>query len=925
MPNLPITTRVQTALQVLRGIENTLPAPETSLLAADNTASQRGWTSYPLFPNAGGLYLDSGTAGASTFTNDDNSFAQAYIAVSAVRVCVDTYAWAAGQVPRKIIRNSTYDRTNDEDLALSEDVKPRHIWFEAERWHQRNLNNGLITAMIYNTMLTDATYVLKRKSQFNSSPRLQVLNSQGMQVEDYTGYITQFRYNSQGEYTVYKPEEIAYNHGFNPFYDTRGASLVSSIIQEINIDRNLNTFLQAFFKNDAMPGMVISPNDGQMFGDMEYDALVELLRQNHKGVGNRRRAMLSRRGVNVDVLPEPDIEKQDALREPINQLIFQAFGVPRVLTGDNTSTPYKDADNVMANFINMRVKPLLLDLQAFINEGCLPFLDSSKDTRFEFDFSAMATETEADSIKMQNATSGYAGGIWTLNEAREHTGKPTYANGDQLASGITVEELDTAPVSAPALPTGAPVALLPQTTTPLEADRDTDRSLTMMLGFANDPNLLILQRQVKEFCKDYKVTWNEPGSYHTTIVHLPNVTDGQLARVVGWIQGLDLPDIALKVGSLNRFEGVGNYALHFRIRQNTDLTTWQTGMVEWLESQGIVVSPYSQPENYIPHITMGYAEDKPPRWTFDSKLSIQPQTLQLSYNGEIITERQWTEDNRSTVEHSHEHAIRVWELNDPDTLHKKQLAELEQWRKHTWTQYQRHGGIARPFVPKWLAGEKADAIQAVLKETTSWEALAGAFNRFLEQFSQRDIQATRLQFEDAFDRAITAALEGNMNRRQWGIEMRRIVLRGINAAYRDGLKAGGVDSDPDEAEQDTIEELAANQREYINALAARVFKDEAVTPAMAEQKAAMWWIGSIQPAYYAGFESAARNQMVEFTGDDGEESCKDCRRLKGQRHRLKDVRRRHFIPGEHRESFECGNWNCSHSWTPVEGQARGNW
>jgi hypothetical protein len=164
-----------------------------------------------------------------------------------------------------------------------------------------------------------------------------------------------------------------------------------------------------------------------------------------------------------------------------------------------------------------------------------------------------------------------------------------------------------------------------------------------------------------------------------------------------------------------------------------------------------------------------------------------------------------------------------------------------------------------------------------------------------------------------------------MNQRQWGIEMRRIVLRGINAAYRDGLKAGGVDSDPDEAEQDTIEELAANQREYINALSARVFKDETVTPAMAEQKAAMWWGASIEPSYYAGFESAARNQMMEMAGDDGEESCITCRILKMQRHRLKDWSRKQLIPQTHGENYECKGFNCNHILVPVGGKARGNW
>lgn len=906
MPENKLLNRLQIALRAFR-------QPQVA---------QRGWVSHPTYPPHN-LYFNGDYAAGQDFTDDNSSYARAYIAVSAVRTCVDTYAWAIGQIPTRIIYNSTYDRANDKERAKSEDVKPRHIWYEATRWHQRNLNIGLIPALLYNTMLTDAAYVLKLKSQFNSSPRLQVLNSQGMQVEDHTGYVTHFRYSHTGGYETYQPSEIAYNHGFNPFYDTRGASLVSSIIQEINIDRNLDTFLQAFFKNDAMPGMTAAPADGTKLNEAQWEALKEILRQYHKGVGNRRRALVLRERFDFNVLQEPDIEKHTSIQDPINKAIFQAFGVPLVLVGDNSGTAYKDAENVLANFIKMRVQPIATDLQAFINDLCLPFLDNSADTRFEFDFDAISTETEADSIKMQNATTGYTNNILTLNEARQRVGENTLSSGDVFSSGITLQELEAEPV----IVESPSPALLPQPTeTPALAeviDRDTGRSITIMLGLANDPNLLILQRQVKEFCKDFTVTWNTSDNFHITLIHLPDADDGQLARLMGWAQSVELPDLTLKVGSFNRFESVGQYALHFRIRQNATLTELQTGAVEWLEGQGMTVSPYSQPESYIPHITMGYAESKPPRWTFDSKLSVRPQTLQLSFNGEVIYEREWAADTQRAMPDSEDAGIRTWDLDTPDTLHDNQVAELEQWQKYTWTRYKR--GTQRAFEPNWLRGEKADALRAVLDKATDYESAKRIFTDYREQFSQRDIQATRSQFEDAFDQAIQAAMAGHKNRRQTGIELRRIVLRGINAAYRDGLKAGGVDAEPDEPEQEAIAEMAANQRQYINGLMAKLFKEEAVTPALAEQKAQMWWGNSVQPAYYAGFKSAARNQMMEFTGEDGEDSCNTCQRLKHQRHRLKDWDRKQLIPQQHGENYDCNGFNCHHILTAIEGKARGRW
>jgi HK97 family phage portal protein len=931
-------TRLRTAAQVLRDtpekpkndFDTILEPNGDGELVPDPQASQRSWLPFPTYPTIGGLMLPYG--GGADYGDSNNSFARAYTAVWAVRTCVDTYAYAIGQVPTRVIFNATYDRKNDKELARSDDVKPRHIWYEATRWHQRRLNIGLISAMLYNSMLTDAIYTLKVISEYNSSPRLQVLNSQGMTVEDSRGYVSRFYYSAAGGQRTYEPDVIAYNHGFNPFYDTRGASLVASIINKINIDQNLDTFLQAFFQNDAMPGQTVAPPDGTQWTDAQWEQIKAIFREQLTGVRNRRRTALFNQAVDVTNNDEPDISKHMSIEDPVVTAIFSAFGVPQALVGDNSATPYKDAPALMENFIRLRIKPIALDLQNYINDLCLPHLDKSRDVRFEFDFSALES-ADTTNVNLYEIGNAYVNNLNTLNEAREKMGDPPLEGGDRLSNGLTIEQIKAGayvkpdgtivvPEAQPTIPT-APTALPAAQTPallPAQAEREETRSVTVMLGLANDASLVTLQQQVKSFMKGVQVEWNAPDTFHVTLIHLPDVDDGGLARLMSWCQSVDLPALALKVGSLNYFQGVGEYAVHFRIRQNPTLTDLQTNTADWLEGQGYSLSPYSQPSMYAPHITMGYAQDKPQRWTFDSKLSVQPQTLQLSYNGEIVYERDWPEASRHV--HRHMEGVETWELDTPDSLHEAQLKELDQWA--TFLSARRGKPNTRTFEPNYLRGEKAERIRAAIEAAPPGEEM-NVFRAIRQEMAMRDVQATRIQFEDAFDTAIKAALNGHMNRRQWGIEMRRIVLRGINAAYRDGLKAGGVDDEPDQAEQEKITELNLNQREYINNLSARLFKDEAVTPEMAEQRAQMWWGNSIQPAYYAGFESAAKNQMVEFVGDDGKESCPDCQRLKGQRHRLKDWTRKNMVPQQDGESYECGGWQCQHYLAAIEGRARGSW
>ena len=54
----------------------------------------------------------------------------------------------------------------------------------------------------------------------------------------------------------------------------------------------------------------------------------------------------------------------------------------------------------------------------------------------------------------------------------------------------------------------------------------------------------------------------------------------------------------------------------------------------------------------------------------------------------------------------------------------------------------------------------------------------------------------------------------------------------------------------------------------------------------------------------------AENKMLTFVGDDGKESCKDCKRMKGQRHRASWWTKHDMVPGS--SSYECGGWNCEH-------------
>jgi hypothetical protein len=66
--------------------------------------------------------------------------------------------------------------------------------------------------------------------------------------------------------------------------------------------------------------------------------------------------------------------------------------------------------------------------------------------------------------------------------------------------------------------------------------------------------------------------------------------------------------------------------------------------------------------------------------------------------------------------------------------------------------------------------------------------------------------------------------------------------------------------------------------------------------------------------YNQGRVRGAKNRMLTFGGDDGLESCPDCQRMKGQRHRASWWVRHGLVPARGNQNYACGTWPpyCQH-------------
>ena len=68
-------------------------------------------------------------------------------------------------------------------------------------------------------------------------------------------------------------------------------------------------------------------------------------------------------------------------------------------------------------------------------------------------------------------------------------------------------------------------------------------------------------------------------------------------------------------------------------------------------------------------------------------------------------------------------------------------------------------------------------------------------------------------------------------------------------------------------------------------------------------------------AFYSGAKMrGSDNITLEFGGSDGKESCPDCQRMKGKRHKISYILDHNLIPAPGNDTYQCNGYNCEHYW-----------
>lgn len=793
-------------------------------------------------------------------------------------------------------------RQYDQDLFY---VWAQQLWIHGEVYLEKIRNNNLPAGM-------------------------RVLNAAGMDMQVTGGVLRRYQYATPGGTFSFRPDEIVMFRNPSALDDFRGVSPLLGAIDSINGLRASKQYLRAFWKNDATPGILITWKGDQPLDDRTIERVKAEWNEAFKGASLAHSAGFLSGPFEVNTFENRPPEHQTELASTERMEICSKLHIPPALVG---AADVSDGLSAASTFREMKtawqeneVVPLAERVARFIRTEILPWLGMTG-YWFEFDTDEILALASQTRDRSDMVLSQYAAGAITFNQVQEALNYEPLPGGDFYLfkpGTIVVQAAQMADVQAQLMPPVAeplpPAPLPPPPPMPalapaVNAAPVAGKSAALMLTCANHPDLIALGQQTRGYIGDVPCEWNDPEDYHVTLVSFPAITDEQVTAIVAALDGLDVPELALRLGSLGVFESVGQYPIHFRVRRNEDLLALQSDCHDIAADAGAGVSGFSNPVAYKPHITMGYASSKPRPFVFNPKVTVEPDELVFVVDGQTI----WLKACKPRKDEP----TKAADLRDNPHIisyHDSPLDELAAWQRKVAGK-----NAGKPFKNYLVPDSVADAIRAALSEAQGdKDAIKAVFDRAREVLSYKAIQATRLDFEMDFEDLLAGARSESIDRRTFAVRLRVLLNQYGRRAYADGLRDGGLeDAELDEEDLATIGMMLGEQSGYVTEFGAVLYKGDGVTDAQADNKPAMWFNKSIMPFYQAGMVAADQNGLYEWVLGNTEEHCTSCITLNGQRHRMKQYATRSLIPPT--EHTECGGWQCDCKLVKVNGKARGNW
>ena len=773
--------------------------------------------------------------------------------------------------------------------------------------------------------------------------------------------------------------DAVYVHEVDFDDDFEGVSDIERAFLEASIEPEMGQTVLAVFRNMAIPAMIVQPAaDGARPSPDDVKTMQNFFQRMVRGALNAGKTVLSPGRWDVIKLQQvfKDME-MESIRKDARLSICVGSRVPLELI-EPSAANYAQFEGARRAWAQAWVVPRIQWYASQLTEQLAH--EWGADYSIEPDLEAVDFLKEDAATKIQTVSAKLGASLITIGAAQTEIGdKPDPLIADMyMVEGIPVPKAElpnlwkyrfqTAqlPGASPFAgggnqPGAAPVAALAtgsDTVPPVDGEKDDATSLCVMLSLAYNPDLLAFQQRLKTQFADVEVDWNAPAEFHVTLLAAPSSTPEQVDALKAALADIDLPALALAVGSLLSFDTLGKHALHFRVRRNPDLLELQETVYELCAAASLPISSYSAPGHYIPHITMGYATTRPAPLYFRGKLTVAPTALLLAVGDETVLTRPlevtatgsksrparthcmncdapptkdvlWANGHgrawfcdKHFVEWS-EHGdgkgeiVSVHDITDGEVPVKfgGKSAAVEthvpdaQWKElKDWRSIAARKGADYAFTARALPRDVRDYLQVALADGDGDAAFADAETWLKASKSYAD---TRAGFVAEMLRVIGEGQKSEVSRAKFAGEMRSAVRRFGLMAFRDGMETEGVS--PESFSADQLAAFRAWQDEtsgYITGLGSELFREGGITETEVAARADAWADKSLRDVFYRGAVLAAPTKKKRWKRDPAKDSCADCIARDGQIKTLAEWREI-GLPGDSRLACHGDHCGCT--------------
>jgi len=393
-----------------------------------------------------------------TLQPTDSGYSIAAQLVADVYACVMVRAQSIANVPIHVVVKGTEVPVKDSP------------WEATLAFAQKAFRQNLIYKHEWSLSIWGKNFELRLKQPHSDTPGgLQWLNPQAISINAPSGYIEDFLYNAGASFETFLPHLIGYNFYPHPDSDILGLSPILPALDAVNITRNAQAYIEAFFAHDASVGGIIS---GRSRSAALGNTPIPLTQEDRQLIMKmwKEQTQGSRKSFHTIMLPFELEFTQFEGRPPTAQIeltdderrrIHQAMRVPMSLTYATDVADPLSAGNTLsqqeANFFENFVIPEHKSLMEFYNIHQIPWLAPGQELVGDYDQILAAINDTAERRAMYRED--FRDGAITLNEFREKVGYETRESGDvvYLSSGVNVVPIaDLGKPPLPALPASIP-------------------------------------------------------------------------------------------------------------------------------------------------------------------------------------------------------------------------------------------------------------------------------------------------------------------------------------------------------------------------------------------------------------------------------------------------------------------------------------